>query len=453
MQTRWRRIWRTSTHASRVVLLSAVVALVVVLLATGTAYAQGFSDVGPDDWFAAPVDELSSAGIIQGFPDGSFRPYETVTRAQFAAMMDRALSVPDAEGAPFADVVPSDWYYPAVSRLYAVGLVRGTGQGLFAPQAGIAREQAASMVIRALAYRLAQQSSDEQVSGEEGGAGEEQNKGGLVSLDLGPDEVQAWLATLRDRWFIAQAHRDNVAQCLRLAVMTGYPDERFYPMLTLTRAQAAGIVHRALYSPVQAREEIPPAVAADAGYPTQKMGSQGILVAFLENRLVQLGYALIQVDDYYGESTKDAVMAFQKVEGLQRDGDAGPQVWGHLPFAERPRPRYSASGKRVEIDLTRQVLFLIEDDQVVKVLNCSSGAEGWRTPPGTFTVFRKDVDWQKSPLGYLYYPAYFNGGIAIHGSWDVPGWPASHGCIRIPVWSAIDLWNELHYGIRVDVYY
>ncbi len=444
---------RVAAAFARRVLRITVLAVVLVLVGGGTAYAQGFVDVGPDDWFAGPVEDLTAAGIVQGYPDGTFRPYDTVTRAQFAAMMDRALQPPAAQDSPFVDVGPGDWFYQAVARLYGVGLVRGMTQASFAPDAGIAREQAASMVFRALAYRMQDEETAAEGTATAGDEAAEEEPPARLALAITAEEAQAWLGTLRDRWFVAEAHKESVAQCVRLSVMTGYPDERFYPMLTLTRAQAAGIVHRALYSEVQVREEVPPAVPADAGYPTQKVGSSGMLVSYLETRLAQLGYAIVQVDQNFGESTRDAVMAFQKVEGLSRDGEAGPQVWNRLAYASRPQPRYSASGRRVEIDLTRQVLLLIEANAVVQILNCSSGAEGWRTPPGRFSVFRKDVDWQKSPLGYLYYPAYFNGGIAIHGSWDVPGWPASHGCIRIPVWATVALWNQLHYGIRVDVYH
>ncbi|NLE73369.1 MAG: L,D-transpeptidase family protein [Actinobacteria bacterium] len=468
---------RVAAIVPRVLLTVALAAAIAVVLG-GTAFAQSFRDIRADDWFAGPVEDLAAAGIVQGHLDGTFRPYDTVTRAQFTVMMDRALQPPAAEGAPFIDVRPDDWYFQAVARLYGVGLVRGMTHTSFVPDAGIAREQAASMVFRALVYRVGQEESEDEtdeadaadavpatdpdaadaVPATDPDAADDSSAKDIlpaprISLEINAAEVQAWLGTLRDRWFVAEAHKESVAQCIRLSVMTGYPDERFYPMLTLTRAQAAGIVHRALYSSVQARGEVPPAVAAEAAYPTQKIGSSGMLVSFLENRLAQLGYALIEVDDYFSESTRDAVMAFQKVERLTRDGQAGEQVWSRLAAAQRPQPRLSATGRRVEIDLTRQVLFLVDNNQVTQILNCSSGTDGWRTPTGRFSIFRKDVDWQRSPLGYLYYPAYFYGGFAIHGSRDVPGWPASHGCIRIPVWATVALWNQLFYGIRVDLYH
>lgn len=412
-----------------------VLALVLSAAAAAPALAGTFSDVGEGDWFAQSVDELSNAGIIQGYPDDTFRPYETVTRAQFAAMMDRALQPPDVQGEPFEDVYSTDWFYASVARLYNAGLINGVSATSFAPYNGIAREQAASLVVRALRYQIDQ---------------------GLIeglSLDLSETEILGWLGTLRDRWFISDPHRGNIANTIRLSIMLGDTEQRFYPMLTLTRAQAAGILYRALFGPLEIRTEIPPSVPGIPAYPTFYMSSSGPMVTYLQNSLAALGYNVGSINGQFGESTKDAVMAFQKVEGLLRDGEAGGQVWNALLSAERPSPGRSRGGTRVEVDLSKQVLYYIENNVVREILSCSSGTLGWTTATGVYSIFRKDPDWQQSPLGYLYYPAYFNGGVAIHGSWSVPAYPASHGCIRIPVWATVSLYYRMFFGMTVDVYY
>lgn len=141
------------------------------------------------------------------------------------------------------------------------------------------------------------------------------------------------------------------------------------------------------------------------------------------------------------------------MEGLTRDGVVGPKTWSRLPLARSPSPHLTASGTRVEIDLTRQVLFFIKDNQVAKTLAVSAGKAGWRTPPGRFSVFRKIAAWHRSPLGLLYKPAFIVGGIAIHGSYSVPTYPASHGCIRVTVSEMDILYPELPVGRRVDAYY
>ena len=108
-------------------------------------------------------------------------------------------------------------------------------------------------------------------------------------------------------------------------------------------------------------------------------------------------------------------------------------------------------GARAEIDLTRQVLFIISNNQVIKTLAVSTGTTGWRTPPGHFRIQRKIPAWRQSSLGFLYKPAYFNGGIAIHGSYSVPPYAASHGCVRVPVWAMDALYYQLPVGMPVDV--
>src|ERR671924_357641 len=84
-----------------------------------------------------------------------------------------------------------------------------------------------------------------------------------------------------------------------------------------------------------------------------------------------------------------------------------------------------------------------ESGNVKKVLPISTGSGGWYvsegerrqaiTPTGRFRVYRKIPGWRKSRLGLMYFPVYFVGGVAIHGSPSVPRRPASHGCIRIPM--------------------
>ena len=75
-----------------------------------------------------------------------------------------------------------------------------------------------------------------------------------------------------------------------------------------------------------------------------------------------------------------------------------------------------------------------------------------RTPTGSFKVLRKINGWRKSSLGLLYYPNYIHNGIAIHGSPAVPTHPASHGCIRIPMFAAEDIARQLPVGTIVLIY-
>lgn len=174
---------------------------------------------------------------------------------------------------------------------------------------------------------------------------------------------------------------------------------------------------------------------------TLRPGEQGDEVLALQSRLVELGYWLGEPDSDYGHLTTQAVLAFQKAEGLARDGIAGPATLAALDVAVRPVPR-SAGGDLLEIDLERQILLIVQDGQTAWVLNTSTGRSGWRTPPGDFRIERQIDGMRHAPLGDLYRPKYFVGGIAVHGSTSIPANAASHGCARVSN-AAIDMiWSS-----------
>ena len=159
------------------------------------------------------------------------------------------------------------------------------------------------------------------------------------------------------------------------------------------------------------------------------------------------------VDGKAGEQTKAAVLAFQKWQGLGRDGAAGPATLKALAMAVRPTPRASdATGTRVEVLLDRQLALLIRDGVVVRTLPVSSGAPGFETPPGDYQVFRKeDRSWSVPYKVWLPWASYFVGGIAFHESPDVPAQPASHGCVRTTSFDAEWLYRQIPNGTRVTV--
>jgi peptidoglycan hydrolase-like protein with peptidoglycan-binding domain len=184
-----------------------------------------------------------------------------------------------------------------------------------------------------------------------------------------------------------------------------------------------------------------------APLPGLGIGSRGPDVLALEQRLIQLHYDPGSVDGVFDSSTAYGVVAFQKVYGMARTGRATDDVIAALQTATDPAPLVPGGGStRVEVDVGRQVLFLYTDGALYKILPVSTGS-GARycvdgscaravTPAGSYRVFERIRGWQTSRLGHLYNPLYFNGGIAIHGEPSVPAYPASHGCVRIPMGAA-----------------
>ncbi|MEO6652514.1 MAG: L,D-transpeptidase family protein [Ilumatobacteraceae bacterium] len=178
-----------------------------------------------------------------------------------------------------------------------------------------------------------------------------------------------------------------------------------------------------------------------------------------EQRLLDLGFWLDAADGNYNLTTSQAVMAFQKFYGLSTDGVLGDDTAAAMTaLTERPHGRAEA-GTLVEIDKGKQVLMLVIDGRTEWLLNASSGSEipyeevdqntdgevqkgDSITRNGLHNVYReREEGWWDGDLGSIYRPKYFTGGIAVHGSNNVPDYPASHGCVRVSVPAMDWIWE------------
>jgi N-acetylmuramoyl-L-alanine amidase len=188
--------------------------------------------------------------------------------------------------------------------------------------------------------------------------------------------------------------------------------------------------------------------------PQLAYGSESSAVAELARRLAALHYAVASTGAIFDANFLETVYAFQKVEGLARDGVVGPNFWGRLEHASVPKPRYTTPADHIEIDKTRQVLFVVRNGEVALISPVSTaGIAGYYTPEGQFAIYRKVVGYDPSPLGVLLDPMYFTGGYAIHGNPVVPPYPASHGCVRVPNFVIFRLFPSEPYGETVYVYH
>jgi PKD repeat protein len=182
--------------------------------------------------------------------------------------------------------------------------------------------------------------------------------------------------------------------------------------------------------------------------PSLGPGSAGPSAYELDRRLHELHFALGRVDGYYGRDDADAVIAFQKVHGLPRTGYVDARFWRELQRAHVPRARYP-HGDHVEVSKGRQVLFLVRSGEVALIVPVSTGATG-NTPLGLWHVYSKVPGFNAEEM---YYSSFFVGAFAIHGYHSVPAYPASHGCIRIPLWVAVRVYSLIDYGTAVYIYW
>ncbi len=141
---------------ARTRVLSVVLAamlLVMLFAVKPVAYAgNGFKDVPSNYWAAKQINYLAAKGIINGFPDGTFKPEQGVTREQFAKLVVVAKKLPLVKPATptFSDVSPSRWSYPYVEAAAKAGYIKGIGGGKFGPTLGIRRCDLAVLLVRVL---------------------------------------------------------------------------------------------------------------------------------------------------------------------------------------------------------------------------------------------------------------------------------------------------------------
>jgi hypothetical protein len=174
----------------------------------------------------------------------------------------------------------------------------------------------------------------------------------------------------------------------------------------------------------------------------------------LQQRLLDLGY-LVQgdVDGQFGPATSNAVLAFQKWEGLDRTGQVDDPTRAKLAMANRPVPiTRGGPGKRAEVLIDRQVALLIQDNQVVRAIPVSTGKPSTPTPTGDFKVYAKIPRWWSVPFReWLLWALPFVGGVAFHELADVPPYAASHGCVRQSVVVAKWTYDFAEVGMPVKV--
>ena len=195
---------------------------------------------------------------------------------------------------------------------------------------------------------------------------------------------------------------------------------------------------------------LPQPAAADR---VLRRGARGRAVRDLTVRLAELGYLpASHVADFLGDAAVHAIVAFQKYERLEPDGIVGRRTHHALARDRRPEPLLEQPGRRIEVWLRRQLAFLVEDDRVVRAVAVSTGRSGYATPPGRYRVYRREPRSWSVPYGvWLPWAAYFVRGIAFHAHADVPPYPASHGCVRVPEPFAREVYSFARIGTRVVV--
>jgi len=178
-------------------------------------------------------------------------------------------------------------------------------------------------------------------------------------------------------------------------------------------------------------------------------GSRGTKVLLLQRGLRKLGFR-VPVSGDYQAGTARAVLAFRKTNGMARNGFASPRIYSLVLRGRGAfKLRHPKAGRHVEFDWSRQVLVLADKGKPWRVYHSSSGA------PATPTVFGRFRFYSKTPgtnAKGMVHSSYFIRGYAIHGYPSVPNYPASHGCLRVPIPNALEIFNAIRHGEQIFVY-
>lgn len=401
------------TTATVIVALTAAAGALPALPARADTTADNTFVDDDTSTFERDIEAIAAAGITTGCDDDRFCPEQAVTRGEMAAFLERALDLAASGQDRFVDDDGS-LFEADIQALAAAGVTTGCNppeNDEFCPDRAVTRGQMAAFLVRALP--LPASHDDRFVDDDD---------------SLFETDIQALAAA---------------------GITTGCGDDTFCPDDDVTRGQMAAFLTRALDLP---RPPDPTPNATEQSR-TLRMGDEGADVVALQERLLQLGYWLPTADGDFDANTHHAVVALQKTIGVARDGVAGPTVHLALSRGVRPEPR-SGTGAVIEVHRASQLLLLVDDGELRWVLDTSTGDADHTTPAGRFRINREIDGYRYAPLGTLYRPKYFNGGIAIHGYPSVPPYPASHGCVRVTNAAMDWLWanDEAPIGRTVWVY-
>ncbi|TYO93256.1 S-layer homology domain-containing protein [Desulfallas thermosapovorans] len=192
--------------------LTVFLTMFMLLAVSGYAFAAGFKDVN-NHWAEGQINKWAENGLAGGYADGTFKPNQQVSRAEFVALTNRAFHIDKKEAAvSFSDVKSSDWYASEVAAAKAAGYIGGYADGTFKPNNPITRQEVASILVR------------------------------LLDIETTTEGLSVFADTAQ----ISEWSRGNVGAVVKTGLMRGMPDNKFMPLKSITRAEAVVSLDRAL---------------------------------------------------------------------------------------------------------------------------------------------------------------------------------------------------------------
>lgn len=232
--------------------LTAAMTVCFLLSFTSIALAIGVTDID-GHWAQDRIGKWTGDGLVAGYPDGSFKPDQGISRAEFVTLVNRAFKKQNGESScNFSDVKPSDWFYREVASAGTAGYVSGYPDGTFRPEQAITRQEAAVMAT------------------------------GLMNLTTGNKEISGFF---KDEANFPAWARGSIEAVAAGKIMKGYPDGTFRPKNLITRAEALVTLDNALSMQTAPQEPELKGTVAINGQPVQ--GAQVKLFAAKGREVLQ----------------------------------------------------------------------------------------------------------------------------------------------------------------------
>ncbi len=184
-------------------------------------------------------------------------------------------------------------------------------------------------------------------------------------------------------------------------------------------------------------------------YPNLSPGDTGSDVKLFTRLLAKQGYYVHHTSSY-DDRVGRAVLAFRKVNGMERTENATPGIFKTLARGKGEfKLKYPNAGSHVEVDISRQVMALADHGKAQYMFHVSTGAPATPTITGHYQFYRQDPGYNSEGM---YYSSYWHGGYAVHGYASVPTYNASHGCVRAPIPDAVFIFGWIRIGESIYSY-
>ncbi|OPX90545.1 MAG: Cellulosome-anchoring protein precursor [Pelotomaculum sp. PtaB.Bin104] len=186
--------------------------LMAMLLFTWTGAAAALPSDIQGHWAQQEISTCVSQGLSSGYPDGTFKPDNPITRAEFFTLINRAFGLTDMASPTFGDISTTDWFYNEIAKAIAAGYISGYEDNTIRPDNAIVRQEVAAILAKLQ---------------------------GLGNAD------ETALQSYKDNDAIGAWAKTSVAAVVGSGLMKGYPDQTFSPLNPLTRAEALASLQRA----------------------------------------------------------------------------------------------------------------------------------------------------------------------------------------------------------------